>query len=183
MTDLLQDILDVLTHCGINHMVVGSVSSSVHGHARATQDLDVVVEIDAQQLEVLLARLPEDRYYVSQEAARDAIRRRTQFNLIDLRGGGKIDLLPLKRREFSRSEFDRRQRVEALGRTLFVATPEDVILSKLEWNAITPSQRQLRDVAGILSTQGDRLDREDMEKWADGLGVVDQLPRQLGSMQ
>jgi len=72
-------------------------------------------------------------------AASEAVRRRTQFNLIDLRGGGKIDLLPLKRREFSEQEFSRRCRVEALGRTLYVATPEDVILAKLEWNSITRS--------------------------------------------
>lgn len=64
-----------------------------------------------------------------------------------------------------------------------MATPEDVILSKLEWNAITPSQRQLRDVAGILSTQGDRFDREYMEKWVHELAVADQLHRQLGIME
>jgi len=179
MTDLLHEFLDLLQACAIDYMVVGSVSSSVHGQARATQDLDVVVRLNQEQLELLLAKLPEDRYYVSAAAAGEAVRRRTQFNLIDLRGGGKIDLLPLKRRDFSQQEFDRRRQVEALGRTLYVATPEDVILSKLEWNAITPSQRQLRDVAGIIATQGERLDIGYLEKWARELGVDAELHKQL----
>ena len=131
MTALLHDILDILEACGIEYMVVGSVSSSVHGQTRATQDLDVVVNIDSQQLEQFLKALADDRYYVSPTAAQEGVRRRTQFNVIDLKGGGKIGLLPLKRRPFSQSEFQRRHTVHALDRTLSVATPEDVILSKL----------------------------------------------------
>lgn len=179
MTELLHDILDILQACAIDYMVVGSVSSSLHGQARATQDLDVVVRIDQEQLQRLLAHLPEDRYYVSAAAADEAVRRRTQFNLIDLRGGGKIDLLPLKHRDFSLQEFERRREIEGLGRTLFVATPEDVILAKLEWSSNTPSERQLRDVAGIFSTQGDRLDIAYLKKWAHNLGVSDLLQKLL----
>jgi len=181
VTDLLQDILDVLQVCQIDYMVVGSVSSSVHGQARATQDLDVVVRLDSHQLDALLRNLPEDRYYVSREAALEAVRRRTSFNVIDLRGGGKIDLLPLKRRAFSEGEFARRQSIAVLGRTLFVASPEDVILAKLEWNAMTPSERQLRDVGGILATQGDRLDFAYLERWARDLGVADELRKLLNA--
>lgn len=76
MTALLHDALDILEACGIDYMVVGSVSSSVHGQARATQDLDVVVNIDPQQLEQFLKALAEDRYYVS-PTSRSRRRQRT----------------------------------------------------------------------------------------------------------
>ncbi|MFN8611757.1 MAG: hypothetical protein U0931_29700 [Vulcanimicrobiota bacterium] len=181
MTELLQDVLDLLEECNIAYMVVGSISSSIYRQARATQDLDVVVQIEAPQLEQLLQRLPNDRYYFSSEAAAEAVRRRTSFNLVDLRGGGKINLLPLKRRAFSQTEFERRRPVQALGRLIQVAAPEDVILSKLEWNALTPSERQLRDVAGIVAAPGDRLDKAYLERWAETLGVSEELHRLLSA--
>lgn len=179
MTELLEDVLDILNSCSIQHMVVGSVSSSLYGQARTTQDLDVVVQLDNYQLAELVKMLPESRYYVSSEAAREAIRRRSQFNVIDLATGGKVDLMLLKGRPFSQMEFQRRRPTELLGRTISVASVEDVILSKLEWNKITPSERQIRDVLGILSVQAEALDHAYLQHWAEQLGVDAKLKELL----
>ena len=183
MTELLDDLLDVLRRCSIQYMVVGSVSSSLYGQARTTQDLDVVVELDPLQLESLVKMLPESRYYLSPEAAREAIQRRSQFNVIDLGTGGKVDLIMLKRRPFSQMEFQRRRAVEFLGKTIYVASGEDVVLSKLEWNKMTPSERQIRDVIGILSVQGEALDHDYLRHWAEELGVAAKLQEIFAALE
>ena len=169
VTELLTDLIDLLVDLEIPYMVAGSVSSSLHGQVRSTQDLDIVVDLNDAGLEALFAKLDENRYYASLTAAREALHRKTQFNVIDLRTGGKIDLMILKSRPFSRCEFSRRRIVRALGRDIYLASPEDVILGKLPWNQISPSERQLRDVQGILQTQQGQLDADYLRSWATEL--------------
>lgn len=178
MTELLTDLIDLLVDLEIPYMVVGSVSSSLYGQVRSTQDLDIVVELNEAGLEALFAKLDENRYYASLTAAREALQRKTQFNVIDLRTGGKIDLMVLKSRPFSRCEFSRRRIVRALGRDIYVASPEDVILAKLLWNQISPSERQMRDIQGILQTQQGNLDEPYLRSWTAELKL--ELPRLEG---
>lgn len=175
MTDLLRDSLAWLEHCGIEYMVVGSVASSLYGQARATQDVDVVVELTPEQLRRLAAELPESRYYLSLEAAQQALAHTGQFNLIDTLTGGKVDLILRKARPFSRSEFSRRRKVSSPIGEIVVASAEDVVLAKLEWNRISPSERQRRDVASILGVQAANLDWQYLEQWAKKLGVWEDL--------
>jgi hypothetical protein len=102
-------------------------------------------------------------------------RHRRQFNLIDPASGFKIDLIVLKDRPFSREEFGRR-RVAALTATLAaaVASPEDSILSKLEWaRKAGESGVQLADAAGVARVAGAALDVAYIERWAEEPGVLD----------
>jgi hypothetical protein len=155
-------------------MVAGSFASTFHGVVRATQDLDVVVVLDPPGLLRLLAHLPEDDWYASEDAAKDAIRRRSMFNVLDLETGWKADLIVRKSRPFSLAEFDRRQRAQLLGVPTWVATVEDTIVSKLEWRAHGGgSERQLADVVGMLRAVGAGVDRRYVERWAAELGVLD----------
>lgn len=155
-------------------MVAGSFASTFHGMVRATQDVDVVVVLDRPGVRRLVAELPEDRWYVSEEAALDAVRRGSQFNVLDMETGWKADLIVRKARPFSRAEFDRRERAELLGVTTWVATAEDTIVAKLEWRAKGGgSERQLADVVGILRAVGDRLDRPYVDRWTSALGLAD----------
>ena len=63
-----------------------------------------------------------------------------------------------KKLTFERQMFSRRAQETLFGTLAWVATPEDVILHKLHWNALTPSERQLGDAAGIVAVQQDSLD-------------------------
>ncbi|MFN8614238.1 MAG: hypothetical protein U0931_42295 [Vulcanimicrobiota bacterium] len=137
--------------------------------------MDLVIDPTTEQLERFLALLPQDRYYVSPQRALEALGRRTQFNVIDMAEGGKIDLMILKARAYSRMEFSRRRTFKALGRDLVAASPEDVVLAKLEWNKISPSERQLRDCLSVLRTQGERLDLAYLRTWAEQLEVLETL--------
>jgi len=180
-TDVFQRIVTALDHAGIPFMLTGSFASSLHGVTRATQDIDLVVAPTEESLRSFVAALPAEEYYVDPEAALEALRRRSQFNVVDLATGWKIDLMIRRDRPFSRREFERRLSIEFAGVTLAVATAEDVILAKLEWARESGSQRQVEDVAGILSLRWDDLDRDyiargvaelDLERlWAEALAA------------
>jgi hypothetical protein len=154
-------------------MITGSTASSAHGAERTTRDIDLVIDPDLASLRRLLASLPPKDYYVSEEAAREALLRRGQFNVVDVSTGWKLDLIVRKSRAWSEEEFRRRVPTRLLGVAAYIATPEDVILSKLEWARAGESERQLEDAAGILAVQGPGLDRAYLERWARELEVTD----------
>ena len=169
---VLGKVVGHLGAAGIRYMLAGSFASTIHGQARATRDVDLVIDPTQASLEAFLARL-DGSVYVDRGSAREALRRRDMFNLIDLESGWKIDLIVRKDRAFSREELARCLPAVVDGVTVQVATPEDTVLSKLEWSTITRQERQLEDVRGILEVQGTALDRAYVERWARALGVSD----------
>ncbi len=166
---LLGVITRLLDDAGIPYMVVGSFASSLHGEPRSTFDLDVVIDPDRARLETLLASVP-GRFYVDPDVAQDALSRRSMFNMIDQDTGWKIDLIIRKDRAFSREELSRRQRATIDGTDVFVASAEDVVVSKLEWAKEGESSRQLDDVRRLLGVQT-ALDGEYLARWVDALGL------------
>jgi len=169
--DFLRRLVAALNEADTRFMVTGSFASSFHGVPRTTQDIDIVVELTSAKLDALLKQLPEAEYYVSSDAARDAVLRKGQFNVIDLATGWKADLIVRKDRAFSREEFERMQPAVLFGIETFVASAEDILLAKLEWATMSDSELQKRDISGILDTQGDGLDRGYIERWLEVLGV------------
>ena len=164
-----------LDGAGVAYMVCGSVASFLHGVPRTTQDVDLVIDLAPGGVERLLAEFPEDDFYVSESAVLEAVRSRRQFNIIDMESGWKADLIVRKARPFSAVEFGRRVRASVMGVDVWVASAEDVVLSKLEWAKESGSERQLGDARGVVQVQGDELDRNYLEHWADRLGVSDSL--------
>ncbi len=158
-----------LEAAGVPYMVTGSFASALHGAPRTTQDVDVVIAPTLGSLRKLLLQFPEEEYYVSQEAALQALGSESLFNVIDQTSGWKIDFIIRKSRPFSLEEFERRREADLLGTTVYVASAEDVVLSKLEWAKLAESDRQLNDVAGILRTQGDDLDQAYIDRWVAAL--------------
>jgi hypothetical protein len=167
-------VVDHLERAGIPFMLTGSLASSVHGEPRSTQDVDIVIDPEHAALGLFLRELDRARFYVSDDAAWRALEHRDMFNIIDLATNWKTDLMVRKDRPFSRAEFDRRRWTDVLGVRLALATAEDIVLAKLEWGRHSGSERQKRDVVGILTVQPD-LDWAYMRAWAVELGVVDLL--------
>ena len=181
-TAFLAQLAQQLEYAGIPFMVAGSVGGNFHSQPRTTNDVDVVIDPTPAQLAHFLTLLG-DKVYVSSEAARDALRARSMFNIIDLVGGWKADLIVRKNRLFSVEEFARRKTLLLEGHSLPIASAEDIILSKLEWNRITPSERQIRDALNVAVTQWPTLDQPYLRKWAPELGVVDQLEEVLAAAE
>ena len=176
--EFLSHLIRLLDEAGIPYMVAGSMGSSLHGRPRATQDADVIIGPTESQFGSFLALL-EQGYYVSRDAAWDAFHRRTMFNVIDIERGWKADLILCKDRPFSRQEFERRRQIETMGQTLWVVSPEDTILSKLEWMKGRESDVQYSDALGVAVAQWGNLDLGYLHKWASELGVENTLTRLL----
>jgi hypothetical protein len=160
-------------------MVAGSLASTYHGEPRATHDIDLVIDPSREALLRFARELDPADFYVSREAAAEAWARRGLFNVVDLGSGWKVDLILRKERPFSLAEFSRRIPATILGTSVFVASAEDTILSKLEWARAGASERQLRDVLGVIEVSGGSLDRSYVERWADALGVRELWERAL----
>src|SRR5208283_4081722 len=175
MSDLsgfMERLLEKLSKAGVPFMLVGSVAASYHGHPRSTFGVDLVVDADEETL-CRFARSLGEGCYVSEESVRQAVRSRTAFNVIDETTGFKADFIVRKERPFSRMEFIRRKSVSMQDKTLEMATPEDVILSKLEWSKLGSSERQWADALQVARIQGERLDLAYIDKWSVELGVAD----------
>jgi hypothetical protein len=170
----LAALLDAAT---IPYMIAGSFASTFHGVARATQDLDLVIDPGRAALDTFLSSLDPDAYYADPDTARDAFRARSQFNVIDMTTAWKADLIIRKARPFSIEEFARRQPAELLGTQTYVATAEDSIVAKLEWAKLSDSTRQLRDVAGIVAMREASLDLDYVERWVRALALETQWAR------
>jgi hypothetical protein len=172
--DLFGRIVSRLDAAGIPFMLTGSFAGAYHGRPRATQDIDFVIAPTAAQLHALVAQLPPAEYYVDTDAALDALRHESLFNVVDLETGWKVDFICRRSRPFSRAEFERRTRVELLGIALHIATAEDLLLAKLEWAKLGGSLRQIEDAAGLLQVSGAALDLSYIERWVGDLGLGDQ---------
>jgi len=178
----LKLLLSKLDECGIPYMITGSFASNVHGLPRATQDADVVIEVEQKALERFLEGLTPD-FYWSSEAAMDALGREQMFNVVHFETGFKVDLIIQKSRPFSKMEFSRRQPVFYLGANRWFATAEDTILAKLEWSKTSGSERQFNDALNVTKLQRDNLDRAYLEKWAKEIDVLDLLEKLFREME
>jgi hypothetical protein len=177
--ELLASIADRLETAGIPYMVVGSIAGSFHGVPRTTVDVDIVIDPSAEALRAFIDALPPDAYYVADSAVVEAFERRSSFNIIEQATGWKVDLLIRKDRPFSAIEFERRTTASLFGRDTPLATAEDTIIAKLEWARAGESERQLRDVAGILDVSGETIDRAYIGRWIEELGLEDAWRRAL----
>jgi len=172
------DCLRRLNRSGLSYMVTGSMASNFWGIPRTTHDLDFVIQIPPRSVPDLVREFAGD-YYLDELSIRAAYQPPHQFNAIHLGSDLKVDFWLLKPVPFEREMFNRRMRVVYHEEPAWCATAEDVLLHKLVWNRISPSDRQLGDVAGIVAVQGDRLDRDYLRKWAVELGLIDEVESAL----
>jgi len=177
--DFFARVITELDRAGIPYMVTGSLASAAHGRVRATEDIDIVIAPTPQQLRTFVAAFPNDRFYADDEDALDSFRHTSQFNIIDFATSWKVDLIFRKDREFSHTEFARRKPHMIAGIRVDLATPEDILIAKLEWAKIGESERQIEDVAGIIDRQRDQLDRAYVEHWVNELALHKQWQQAL----
>jgi len=172
--DFLRKLAVALESTGVPYMLTGSLASSLYGIPRSTNDIDVVIAPSRDQLVALLQFMKRLGLFVQDEPALSALRGGTMFSVIDFGNSWKVDFIVRKDRDFSLTEFDRREKHEVDGIRLTLASPEDVVIAKLEWAKASGSERQIDDAAGILRLQSGRLDLAYIEQWVDALQLSDQ---------
>jgi hypothetical protein len=172
---LIKLVVDRLGKLGSPYFITGSIASSYYGIPRYTHDVDVVVTISKQDSEEII-RLFSGEGYISREGIRDALSGTGMFNFIHSETGLKVDFWIDRGEPFTTSCFARARQVElSEGFWVMMASAEDVLLHKVYWDYLMPSERQLRDAQGILSVQGQELDVVYMEKWAKELKIEDKM--------
>jgi len=175
-------VASALDELGVRYVIAGALASGVVGEPRYTADVDMAVELRETQVDLLIEKL-SPRFYVPEGLLRRAVRDRASANLIDNDTGLKVDLFVAGGTPLDADTLNRRVAVtsEGVDAVLFVQSAEDVILHKLRWyrKGGERSDRQWRDVIGVVRLQGDRLDRAYLAYGADLLGVTDLLERAL----
>ncbi|MBN2573089.1 MAG: hypothetical protein JXP73_00860 [Deltaproteobacteria bacterium] len=177
----------VLERLGIEYVVGGSLATSLHGVPRSTLDVDIVADLRMSHLQDFVAALQAD-FFVDADMVRDAIRRRATFNLLHLATMFKVDVFVIGADELITSELARKQRMrvqEQPPASVFVATPEDMVLQKLLWYRAGGeiSDRQWADLLGVIKTQGQHLDLDYLRLWAERKEVADLLKRALAEAE
>ena len=176
-------VTQTLEQFGIPYAVAGSLASSLHGVMRSTLDVDIVADMGIEHIQPLVAALSKE-FYADDEMMKDALQHQSSFNLIHYETAFKVDIFIRKSRAFDQMQLERRRpSIIATDpeQSLYVTSAEDVILSKLEWYRMggDVSDRQWRDVLGVLKTRAGELDIAYLRKWAKELQVSDLLERAL----
>jgi hypothetical protein len=180
----LKLVVEVLDRLGIEYMVTGAVASSLQGEPRLTHDLDFVVSVDADHVPALRSAFPPPRFYVSEEAAHEAIRTFGMFNIVETTEGDKVDFWLLTPDPFDQSRFARRYEESIFGARLKVSSPEDTILAKLRWAKLSGGSEKLyRDALRVYEVQSQTLDIGYLEQWAARLKVGELWHRLLQEAQ
>ena len=184
LTVALAPLIDLLDRLEVDWYVGGSVASTVHGRFRATNDVDVIADLREEHASVIRAALEAD-HFVDEESIREAVRHRSSFNLVHFGTGLKIDVFVADDSEYEAGVRARRVS-EPVGddrrtRRLWIASSEDTILAKLRWyrRGGEVSERQWRDVQGVIELRGRALDVEYLRRWAPVLGIADLVERAL----
>jgi hypothetical protein len=178
-------VTQILEELGIPYLIGGSLASTLYGMVRTTQDSDIITEMKAEHIPPFVAAL-EDEFYIDDQMIASAIQHNGSFNIIHRETIFKLDNFIPHPRPFLQSQLIRAQKQTftfATEVSANFATPEDTILAKLEWYRLggESSERQWRDILGVLKTRAAELDIDYLQKWATEIKVHDLLERALRS--
>lgn len=169
--DVLRDVVRRLDGAGIAYMLTGSLAMNFYATPRMTRDIDIVVELSVGDIDRVVSLFTPD-FYVSRAAVAEAVGRRRMFNLIHQDSVIKVDCIVRKDSRYRELEFQRRQRGTVEGWNLWIASKEDLILSKLYWAKDSHSEMQMGDVRRLLATG---TDSAYLDQWASVLEVTELL--------
>jgi hypothetical protein len=168
--EVLKTVGRRLDTLGIPYMITGSMAVNYYAVPRMTRDIDVVVELAGDDAERFCEAFGDD-FYVDRDAVRRAIEERGLFNVIHGESVVKVDVVVRKESEYRRREFARRRRIRVGDDELSLVTPEDLIISKLDWARQSRSEIQLGDVRNVLASVPD-LDQAYLAEWTGRLGLA-----------
>ncbi len=170
--ELLLFVVGCFEKLKIPYLVTGAIASIAYGEPRFTNDIDVVVDMSSTHVEAFKSYFPENEFYLDSDSMKKAIDRRHQFNIIHPGSGLKVDVIISKRDDFERSRFSRIKKLNVSEtKSAYFASPEDVIIKKLEYFKQGRSEKHLRDIASMLKISSELIDRSYISSWAKKLNI------------
>lgn len=179
-------VTSVLEHLGIPYFISGSLASTLYGMVRTTQDSDIIAEMQLDHIQAFVTAL-QDEFFLDSEMMAESIQHHSSFNIIHRESMFKVDVFIPRQRPFLQRQFEHAQQqtfnLDSEVSAKF-GSPEDTILAKLEWYRLggEVSERQWRDVLGMLKTREGELDMSYLQKWSIELNVPDLLNRAVTEM-
>jgi hypothetical protein len=164
-------LAQILNTANIPYYITGGVAAIAHGEPRATIDLDVVISIDLADLPTLAANFETQGFYVA--GLTDVLAGSLRcLNITHLETIENIDLMISGQEEYDLIKFDRKRLYTLPGSgEVAIASPEDVIISKLIWRRGSQSDKQWRDILGVLKVQQEKLDFTYLQSWVERFGL------------
>jgi hypothetical protein len=166
--DIVRDVSARLEQGGFAYMLTGSMAMNYYAQPRMTRDIDLVVALAPPDTDAVMRLFTPD-YYVSRDAVSHSIAHESLFNLIHQESVIKVDCIVRKNSPYRRAEFERRQRITIEDFSTWIASKEDLIISKLWWAKDSHSEQQLRDVKNLACTG---CDTGYIEHWTNELGLL-----------
>ena len=156
-----------LEKANIPYMLTGSFAANFYAVPRMTRDIDIIIQIFESDMDQFVEAF-EKHFYLDRRAIKDAVEYRRMFNIINVDTAFKIDFIILKNSSYRQVEFQRKQRVIFNGVEVWIVSPEDLIISKLDWARDSMSEMQMRDVKNLLVTLKN-LDKAYLDQWIQTL--------------
>jgi len=185
-TRMMLLVTNTFEKMGIPYAVGGSIASSLHGVMRSTIDVDIVADLRMDQIDSFIHEL-SGQFYADDEMIREAVERHSSFNLIHYETSYKVDVFIPKARNFDRKQLERRRITpvaEDAKQAVYLVSAEDAVLAKLEWYQMggEVSDRQWRDILGVVKTKAGGLDLDYLRQMAMELKVTDLLERAISEV-
>ncbi len=178
--ELFKYVVSRFEELALTYFITGSMATITYGEPRFTNDIDVVARIGELHVEALCQAFPLPEFYLSADAIRNAVRSSSQFNIIHPSSGLKIDVMIVGGGEFDRSRLARVVRIAAAEDCeAWFASPEDVIIKKMQYFKEGGSDKHIRDIRGVFKIMGDELDQDYIREWARTLGLSEVLEEVL----
>lgn len=161
----LDKIVSILEKENINYMIVGGLAVSYHNRSRTTNDIDLVVQIYPRDVGKIIDHFPEWKDH--KESFIDSAKHGSLFNITDFETGIRYDFITYKDSDYNYCAFERRGKVKFFGRSCWMISIEDLVISKLEWYNISQSEKQLEDLKFLLLDKD--LDLQYIKSWVFNL--------------
>lgn len=170
--EFLTHIVRCLEALKIPYFITGAVASIAYGEPRLTNAIDIVVDLKEDDILQLKKYFPENNFYLDVDTAQKAVRQKRQFNIIHPASGLKADMMIPEKDALDESRFHRIKRLKPTEDTeANFASPEDVIIKKMQFYQEGQSDKHIRDIAGILQISEELIDFSYIDLWAKRLGL------------
>jgi len=183
--DIVLAVIDALERTQVPYMVVGSLSSNLYGIPRSTKDADVVAQLDPNSIQALMKELGP-QFRLDPQLSFETVTATTRYIIDTPERGFRIELFCLSQDPHDRMRFARRRRIVISGRPASAPSPEDVIITKLQWSKLGKRTKDVDDARNVIAVQRDALDWDYIHGWCDQHGtraLLDEIRRSIPPLE